>query len=79
MLNCILHLYCYYEPGSLKHKTSTGLEHAEKAAIVEADKQLSLRIFFFSFFFKKLVSPISRLYVIWTVYLRVLTGLYWVI
>ncbi|KAK7854109.1 at-rich interactive domain-containing protein 5 [Quercus suber] len=26
--------------GSLKHKTPTGLEHAEKAAIVEADKQL---------------------------------------
>nr|POE45306.1 act domain-containing protein ds12, chloroplastic [Quercus suber] len=28
--------------GSLKHKTPTGLEHAEKAAIVEADKQLRL-------------------------------------
>ncbi|KAM3711105.1 hypothetical protein ACB098_01G083900 [Castanea mollissima] len=26
--------------GSLKHKTPTGLEHAEKAAIVEVDKQL---------------------------------------
>lgn len=34
------------ESGSLKHKTPTSLDHAERAAIAEADKQLSLKILF---------------------------------
>lgn len=40
-LRCIYSL-CILLPGSIKHKTPTFLDHAEKTAFVEADKQLRL-------------------------------------
>jgi hypothetical protein len=49
MPKCILNLYWSSESGLLKHKSPTSLEHGEKAAIIEADKQLSLCNFFSSF------------------------------